>query len=66
MTEKKRRGFAVMSPEQRRSIASKGGKSLAPEQRSFSKDRGLASAAGKAGGLAAQRRRAKFIEPSAG
>ncbi len=57
MIEKKRRGFAVMAPELRRSIASKGGRSLAPEQRSFSKDKGLASAAGRAGGLAAQRQR---------
>jgi general stress protein YciG len=57
MPEKMRKGFAVMTPEQRRVIASKGGKALAPEQRSFSKDRSLASAAGKVGGLASQQRR---------
>jgi general stress protein YciG len=54
MPEKMLKGFAVMTPEQRRLIASKGGKALASDQRAFSKDRGLASAAGKAGGLASQ------------
>jgi general stress protein YciG len=66
MPEKMRKGFATMTPEQRRVIASKGGKALAPEQRSFSKDRSLASAAGKVGGLASQHRRAGMKKSLAG
>jgi general stress protein YciG len=45
------RGFAAMSLEQRRAIASKGGASVAPEQRTFSRDSELARAAGQKGGL---------------
>ncbi|MDI1327346.1 MAG: KGG domain-containing protein [Brevundimonas sp.] len=44
------RGFAAMSPELRRSIAAKGGASVAPERRTFSKDSNLARAAGQKGG----------------
>lgn len=44
-------GFAALSPEARREIASKGGKSVPPENRSFSRDRTLASAAGIKGGV---------------
>lgn len=51
---KSRRGFASMTPERRREIASKGGKSVAPENRSFSKDRTLAARAGKKGGMAVE------------
>ena len=51
---KSRRGFASMSPEKRREIASKGGKSVAPENRSFSKDRSLAARAGRKGGMAVE------------
>jgi uncharacterized protein len=40
-----------MSPEQRREIASKGGKSVPSDKRSFSQDRHLASNAGRKGGL---------------
>lgn len=47
---KSNRGFASMDEEKQREIASKGGKSVPPEERSFSKDRGLASEAGKKGG----------------
>jgi general stress protein YciG len=52
MTEevKKKRGFALLSPEKRREIASLGGKSVPDEKRSFSKDPLLASEAGKKGG----------------
>ena len=46
----KPRGFALLSAERRREIASMGGKSVAPEDRAFSKDRNLASAAGRVGG----------------
>jgi general stress protein YciG len=47
---KSRRGFASMSPERRREIASLGGKSIPAESRSFSKQRALASKAGQKGG----------------
>lgn len=47
---KSRRGFASMSPEKRRQIASLGGRSVAPENRSFSRDRALAAEAGSKGG----------------
>lgn len=45
-----KRGFASMDPEKQKEIASKGGKSVPPEERSFSKDHNLASKAGKKGG----------------
>ncbi len=45
-----RRGFASMSAEKQREIASKGGKSVPSEKRSFSQNRDLASAAGRKGG----------------
>jgi len=46
------RGFASMDPAMQRQIASKGGRSVPPEERSFSKDRALAAAAGRKGGEA--------------
>src|SRR5688572_29076730 len=49
-TTTRKRGFASMTPEQRREIASKGGKSLPAEKRTFSQDRRLASRAGRKGG----------------
>ncbi len=45
-----RRGFASMSPEKQREIASKGGKSVPSEKRSFAQNRDLASEAGRKGG----------------
>ncbi|NBJ13133.1 con-10 family general stress protein [Microvirga arsenatis] len=45
-----RRGFASMSPEKQREIASKGGKSVPAEKRSFSRNRHLAAEAGRKGG----------------
>lgn len=48
---KSKRGFASMSPEKRAAIASKGGKAVKPENRAFSKDRALASSAGRKGGV---------------
>ena len=48
---KQRRGFAAMEPERRKEIASKGGRSVKAENRSFSKDRELAATAGKKGGM---------------
>ncbi|MFN3890170.1 MAG: general stress protein [Beijerinckiaceae bacterium] len=44
------RGFASISPERQREIASKGGKSVTPEKRSFALDRTLAKTAGRKGG----------------
>ncbi len=51
-TTTSKRGFASMSPEQQREIASKGGKSVPSEKRSFSQNRDLASNAGRKGGQA--------------
>jgi general stress protein YciG len=44
------RGFASMDQNKQRDIARKGGKSVDPEDRSFSKDRELAAEAGRKGG----------------
>jgi len=46
------RGFAAMSGEKQREIASKGGQSVPPEKRSFSQNRELAAQAGRKGGEA--------------
>lgn len=46
-----KRGFASMSADRQRAIASKGGRSVPAEKRSFSQNRGLASEAGRKGGL---------------
>lgn len=45
-----RRGFAAMSPEKRRAIASKGGRSVNPANRAFSRDPALAERTGRKGG----------------
>ena len=47
-----KRGFASMDENRQRQIASKGGRSVPAEKRSFSQDRELASAAGRKGGQA--------------
>ena len=53
MTEpEKLRGFAAMTPERRREIASKGGLSVDPAKRNFSRDKASASSAGQKGGKA--------------
>lgn len=52
---KQRRGFAAMTPERRLEIARKGGASVHPANRSFSRDRGLAASAGAAGGRVSRR-----------
>lgn len=44
------RGFASLSPERRREIARKGGQSVEPQERAFSRDRDLAARAGRKGG----------------
>ena len=48
--KKARRGFASMSAEQQRQIASKGGKAVPTERRAFSQDKALAAEAGRKGG----------------
>lgn len=47
-----RKGFALMTPEKRREIAAKGGASVPPNRRSYSRDPELAAAAGRKGGAA--------------
>lgn len=49
-TGKSRRGFASMDRERQREIASKGGRSVPEEKRSFSLNRDLAASAGRKGG----------------
>lgn len=43
-------GFQHLTPEQRREIAQKGGASVDPSKRAFSRDRTLARSAGAKGG----------------
>jgi hypothetical protein len=57
----RKRGFATMSLEQRREIARKGGSSVAPENRSFSRDRDLAARAGMIGGETSSPKREKSV-----
>lgn len=47
----KRRGFASMSPERRKELAIKGGRSVPDEKRSFAQNRDLAREAGRQGGM---------------
>ena len=55
MAEKSKRGFASMSAEKRREIASMGGKAIRDGNRSFSLNRELAVAAGRKGGAAGRK-----------
>lgn len=61
---KQRRGFAAMSPELQKQIASKGGKNVPPEGRAFSVNRALAKTAGEKGGAAkrSEKRAADDVE----
>jgi general stress protein YciG len=45
-----RRGFASMDAEKQRAIARKGGQSVSPQDRSFSRNHALAAEAGRKGG----------------
>ncbi len=63
-TQKSKRGFASMSPEKQREIASKGGRSVPPERRSFSQDAGLAAAAGRKGGQSVKPENRSFSKNS--
>lgn len=62
---KKKQGFACMTPERRKEIASKGGKSIPPEKRAFSQNAELASAAGKKGGKSIPARKRTFARDHA-
>ncbi len=57
---KSKRGFASMSPEKQREIASKGGKSVPAEKRSFSQSADLAATAGRKGGQAVDPKNRSF------
>ena len=50
MTEQRKRGFALRTPEERKEIARLGGQSVKAENRPFAKDKGLAARAGSKGG----------------
>lgn len=63
---RKRGGFASMTPERQREIASSGGKAVPDAKRAFSQNRELAAAAGRKGGSSvdpAKRQRAVSQEP---
>lgn len=49
--EPKLRGFATLTPAKRAEMASKGGKSVPSDKRSFSQNRALAKDAGRKGGI---------------
>jgi len=51
----KRRGFASLTPERRREIAIKGGRSVPQDKRSFAQNRDLAREAGRKGGTQSNR-----------
>lgn len=65
MTDKKPRGFAGISPERRREIASMGGKAVPPEKRTFSLDKDKAAAAGALGGKAVPPEKRSFAKDPA-
>ena len=54
-----KRGFGSMDAEQQREIARKGGLSVKPENRSFSKNPDLAREAGRKGGEKSRKAKAK-------
>lgn len=60
------RGFAAMDPEKQKEISRKGGLSVAPKDRSFSRDRNLASNAGRKGAISrnADRRSQSSMNPA--
>lgn len=55
--QRQRRGFNTLPADRQREIASHGGKAVPAGKRSFSRDRDLASAAGRKGGLLSGGRR---------
>jgi general stress protein YciG len=60
-----KRGLAAMTPERRREIASKGGKSVPANKRAFSVNKDLAIKAGRKGGAQARpEKRAFRMDPA--
>lgn len=55
-----KRGFASMTPEKRKEIATKGGKSVPKEKRAYSVNRDLAAKAGSKGGKASRPEKRSF------
>jgi uncharacterized protein len=62
---KSKRGFASMDPEKQRAIASKGGKSVPDDKRSYSQNHELAAAAGRKGGKAVDPKNRSFSKDHA-
>ena len=60
------RGFASMDDDKQREIASKGGQSVKPEDRSFAKDPELAAEAGRKGGENSHRGRSSGVQGGSG
>lgn len=60
--EKPKFGFASMTPERQREIASLGGQAIPAHKRSFSTDRELARAAGRKGGLSVDPKKRSFSQ----
>ena len=56
-----KRGFAAISIERQREIASMGGKAVADDKRTFSKDPTFAAEAGKMGGKAVPNEKRSFV-----
>lgn len=59
------RGFASMDEDKQRNIASRGGQSVPDEKRSFSRDHGLASEAGRKGGQSVPDEKRSFSQDHA-
>lgn len=57
-----KRGFAAMDAKRQREIATKGGKSVPAEKRSFWCNRDLAAASGRKGGLAVPNENRSFSQ----
>ena len=55
-----KRGFAGMTPEKRKEIATKGGKSVPKEKRAYSVNKDLASKSGRKGGKAPRPEKRSF------
>jgi uncharacterized protein len=54
------RGFAALTPEERKRIAALGGAAVPPEKRTFSKNRQLAVESGSKGGSSVPREKRSF------
>lgn len=63
---KAKRGFAAMSPEKQRELSRKGGAALRPEDRPFTRDKKLASEAGRKGAVVSNERQNERYNPKRG